>query len=273
MGFMSNHSTFSARNVNMEEQEEKAIDAKCHGKLNYNAPLLSTRRPNGGADAGSRFSRTSSQGVGQDSSNRVPFSWEQTPGNPKDLETDVTHDTAVVPLPKLPPGRWHPANEPVKVAKTIRRPDNAEHDDGCDGDIEDDDDEDGENDDYDIFSDAIDIFSLSESVDMVESCDKVEEEENSGSAQSPSFIIQRFLADASAMASTSGLALSKNLNKKLPRSSGRKSGQSEIAPEGCGFDYFLPWRMKHKPCGLKSPVREASLNTKPEWGGRRKQKR
>ena len=55
--------------------------SKRHRKLNLNAPIMSTRR------FGSVVADTSSSlGTFQNTSERVPFSWEKEPGKPKDTE-------------------------------------------------------------------------------------------------------------------------------------------------------------------------------------------
>lgn len=199
--------------------------------------------------------------MARDTKDRVPFSWEQTPGKPKDLEANDSRGMDVPP-PKLPPGRQQPMKqtpEPCHVDE-----------DGCNGD-------DDDNGDDDVFSDAIDVFSLSESIDVpeVEAC--------GGGGHQSSFMIQRFLTDANelAAASSAALAISKKLNKNPTRernNSYRRGSvpkavdQSYTSPQGCGVDIFLPWWLKLKPCGLKRPVRQASLSVKPQWDATRKKK-
>ncbi|XP_057502267.1 uncharacterized protein LOC130786057 [Actinidia eriantha] len=238
----------------MGDQEERAIDTTCPRKLDYNAPFLSTRRPSGATNL--QLSRTNSKDVWRNMSERVPFSWEQTSGKPKNLETIDTHDMILPPL-KLPPGRLHPPKETFKVNNSdgFRN-----DDDGCDGDVEDEDDD-------DAFSDAIDMFSLSGS-NFIENFNQanwlggINSEIEHSSAQSPSFMIRRFLPDATALAAaSSGLAISKNLNK-IPQTKNYRERSYVSSPKGCGLEMFFPWRMKHKPCGLKSPVRQASVDAK-----------
>ncbi|KAA8517738.1 hypothetical protein F0562_015203 [Nyssa sinensis] len=262
----------------MEGREEEAMDKKCPRKLDFNLPLLSTRHPNGITSV--EMSNTNSLGVSSDVSDRIPFSWELSPGKPKDMDTNDTDDM-VVPPPKPPPGWRHPPIEATKV--------DHDGDDGCDGDVDDgggDDDDDDDSDDF--FSYAIDMLSLYESMDVVDRAKTVnglggglnlEREECSGN-QSPNFMIQRFLPDATALAAASALAVSRNLNRQLGRSSNyqegyvsRTVGQSDSSSlKGCGFDIFFPWSMKCKPCGVKSPVsRQASLNVKhQQWSTKRK---
>lgn len=258
----------------MEEQEEKCTGTKCLRRLDYNAPFLSTRRPNGAASL--QFVRTASRGTWRDTSNRVPFSWEQIPGKPKEVGNCDTVDIDV-PTPKLPPSRWNPPKETTKVRNRDQCHVDKDNDDdeeeelnsdeGCDGDVDDDG--------HDVFSDAIDVFSLGEST-YCNGLGRLNLEiEGSRGAQSPSFIIQRFLPDAAALAaSSSALTIAKNLNKRIPPS-GNSSGRSCVtqpypSPKSCGFDIFFPWRLKPKPCGLKSPVCQTSIQAKSQRSTRRK---
>lgn len=127
----------------------------------------------------------------------------------------------------------------------------------------------------DDFSDAMETFSLSAAIDMVESAEMEKRNGNmlngmeldSGGNQSPSFIIQRFLSDAKALAVSSGLPIPKNVSDQ------RKPQMINGEPKGCGLglDGLLPWRTKQKqkqkpPCGVKSPVRVTSASVKSQWG-------
>lgn len=251
----------------MEEQEEKATATKCPRKLDYNAPFLSTRRPS--RANGLRLSRRSSRGSWVDTSNGVPFSWEQIPGKAKALEKCDTLDINVLP-PKLPPSRWHPPKVTTKIRDRDQchvDDDDDEDDKGCDGDLYDDG--------HDVFSDAIDTFSLGEST-YCNGLGRVNSEiEETRGALSPSFIIQRFLPDAAALAaSSSALAIAKNLNNRPPQSSNSSRGscvsQPYPSPKSCGLEVFFPWRLKPKLCGLKSPVDQKSIEAKSQWSSRRK---
>nr|XP_043637483.1 uncharacterized protein LOC122608438 [Erigeron canadensis] len=204
-------------------------------KLNLDAPLLSTRRPNGPNNQS--LSRVGSW----DSRNRVPFSWEQSAGKPKDTGSTRDVDEFHVPPPRLPPGRKLPENE-------------------YDGD--------------DDFSDAIDTFSLSAAIDIVESAEMAKRNGNmldgvsldSGGNQSPTFIIQRFLSDAKALAISSGLPIPKNISNQTEKYQPR---MINTAPKGCGLgiNSLFPWRTKNKvPCSVKSPVRVTSASVKSQWG-------
>ncbi|KAM7526520.1 hypothetical protein LguiA_016422 [Lonicera macranthoides] len=215
------------------------MDKKCPKKLDLNAPFLSTKRAN------LKIPRANSLSA----CNRVPFSWEQSPGKPKDTENTSDGIGEVLPRPKPPPGRQAPPSELIKFHNGGQH----DHDEGCDGDIEDE---------YDSFSDAIDMFSLSEAIDFVEPVNYFDE---SSGTQSPSFIIQRFLQDAKALAVASS-ALTVPKDTKYTEKCGVYS-----TPKGCGLEILLPWRVKHKPCAVKSPVREPPLKLKPRWGVREKQ--
>lgn len=212
--------------ASMEETKNQIV----HGKLNLNVPPLSTRRvPGSTANSGSR----------PESANMVPFSWERIPGEPKDRATsDDSSNIDCPPPPKPPPGRWQP---PFR-------------DDECYVDRE--------NDDNERFSDAIDIFSLAESVDDVEAYCKATKDRSSVMMErkeycSPNFIIERFLPDAQALAEESVI------NKKVPFSDldldssfsrGVGIGRSHPSMKGCGLGSLLQWRLKPKPCRVKSPV-------------------
>ncbi|KAI3750533.1 hypothetical protein L2E82_21174 [Cichorium intybus] len=209
-------------------------------KLNLDAPLLSTRRPN------ALTSHANTRGTSWDSRNRVPFSWELSAGMPKDIETQVPDDFPVPP-PRPPPGRKLVENE-------------------YDGD--------------DDFSDAIDTFSLSAAIDMVESAEMAKQSSNMlagvslepGGDESPSFIIQRFLSDAKALAISSGLPIPKNISNQQEKC---KPQIIHTSPKGCGLglDALFPWRTKHKPpCGIKSPVRVTAASVKSQWGFKPKPK-
>ncbi|KAL7585824.1 uncharacterized protein LOC111906735 [Lactuca sativa] len=222
-----------------------ATEAKDLRKLNLDAPLLSTRRPN------SLTSHVNSRRASWDSRNRVPFSWELSAGKPKDAGADQVPDDFPIPPP---PGR-----------KLVEN-------DQYDGD--------------DDFSDAIDTFSLSAAIDMVESAEMAKRSTGNMLAgmslepcgnESPSFIIQRFLSDAKALAISSGLPIAKNISNQQEKSC--KPQIIHTSPKGCGLglDALFPWRTKHRPrprppCGVKSPVRVTAASVKSQWGFKPKPK-
>ncbi|KAI3447812.1 hypothetical protein Pfo_004477 [Paulownia fortunei] len=216
----------------MEEDKKQILHGECPRKLNLNVPPLSTRRPFG-VTTDKMLMLAISNTTSKDTTNMVPFSWERIPGEPKDKETnDNFGNIDLPPLPKPPPGR----------------------------DVDDGEEEYGHN---ERFSDAIDIFSLAESVDDMEANCKATNDRSSvilepNGYHSPNFIIQRFLPDAQALAEASVT------NKELPLSSSPYANpsfsravsirRSYHSPKGCGLGSFFPWRMKPKPCSVKSPV-------------------
>ncbi|XVF08323.1 hypothetical protein REPUB_Repub06bG0216600 [Reevesia pubescens] len=284
------------------------MEKKRPRKLNLNAPLLSTRRSGFGHDISDKVSCTNSQVGWKDSSNGIPFCWEQAPGKPKNLErSNIDIDeTAETPRPKPPPGRWRPV---PKEEATNGDHDHYlnHHDEGCDSDVDDYDDDDG------VFSDAIEVLSLTEAIDIVEKAEKfhgssdglksrslepsdldginLESLEHSDQyCPSPNFIIERFLPDATALAVASS-ALNNMSKTKLPYLCNYSSGQSPSpcvpqsqavikrsilsSPKRCGLEMLLPWRMKHKLCGVKSPIKEMSITNivQPKTSSTKQQKK
>lgn len=264
----------------MEDDENENI-ATCPKKLNFNARFLSTRRlanlnTNNNTNQLSYTNQQDySNSCNTSSIDRIPFSWEQAPGKPRFVNTrQNSHDNVedITPRLKLPPSWSCPPRETQL---------NDDNDDGCDGDVDDDnydDNDDGGEEvigyrDYDTSSlDEMDVFSLSEAIDIVERSQKFEKqknhslkqklEESKNEYQSPNFIIQRFLPDATALAASSA-----SLNSFNQSCSTNKTETSEAQPvvhshsyssdpKGCGFQVFLPnWHMKSRICGIKSPVK------------------
>ncbi|KAJ4704371.1 Protein of unknown function (DUF688) [Melia azedarach] len=255
----------------MKPEKEKAMDkSTCPGKkLDFNARLISTKRPSG-------FHEEEMCSKFQDTSDRIPFCWEQAPGKPKDSDrSDNIQDceTDQTPRLRIPPGRWHPPREFTSTSDDLQFFRNLHQDDGCDADIDDDY---GADNNEDIFSDAVDVLSLTEAIDIVEKAEKGHgldgfnlESLGHDESISPSYIIERFLPDATALAASSVLSLSKNLSRKLPYNSSQAcvpqaARRSYSLPKGCGLEMLFPWRMKHRICGVKSPVRqENSANFQP----------
>lgn len=227
----------------MEENKNRIV----HGKLNLNVPPLSTRRVSG---------PTPSPGSMPEPANMVPFSWERVPGKPKNRPSN--ENSSPVSRPKPPPGWRHP---PPRVEKSGSGS-------GSNEEI---------NSRNEHFSDAIDIFSLAESVDDVEAYCQATKDRSSAMVEADSgyvssnFIIERFLPDAQALAEESVM------NKKVPFSDSdsdssfsrvvsiRRSHPSSM--KGCGLGSFLPWKMKPKACSVKSPVCDTIIGTnlKQKW--------
>ncbi|KDO56743.1 hypothetical protein CISIN_1g035889mg [Citrus sinensis] len=227
----------------MEEEKGKAMDIACPGKqLDFNAPLLSIKR-HGSSIGEENCCTNNSRGIGkfQDTSDRIPFSWERIAGKPKDSEK----------------------------SDSIIQDDDAQQefsqDNSCEADV--DDDYGDKND--DLFSDAAEVLSLTEAMDIVEKAEKGHgldgfNSESLGHNQciSPSYIIDRFLPDAAALATSSVLSVSESL-KKLPCNHPQACvpqavRRSYSMPKGCGLEMLFPWRIKHRICGVKSPVRQRS---------------
>lgn len=170
--------------MNREKYHPRALD--------LNAPILSTRRPPQSSCCISKAS--SRRGV----SDGVPFAWEQAPGKPKKSIGDVavgdsTRD-ADAPRPHPPPRM---------VTKLKGYGDG----DGDGGNIS------SLSNEEDVFSNAVDVFSLSEAIDILERAErpdhgpndnidrlKLKIAESCGGDASPNFMINRFLPDASALA-------------------------------------------------------------------------
>ncbi|XP_060202177.1 uncharacterized protein LOC132630632 [Lycium barbarum] len=251
----------------MEEEKKE----KCSRKLDFSAPLLSTRRP---IEKSLSSSNNIPPQLSLDIFNRVPFSWEQSPGKPKEMVTNIIE---IVPPPKLPPCMWHTRKE-LATSTTIS------YDEVCDGDIDNDDHDNYEDDarniidNHDVFSDALDVFSLGESIDDMIETDyresntstnkEVVEEPYYYKPSVPNFIIQRFLQDAKELAISTAL---ENSRKKLleDEQNGRPCNFSPKAAS-CGFDMFIPWKIKHKPCCVKNSVVAASPRMRPQWSNRDK---
>uniref|UniRef100_A0A7N0ZX51 Uncharacterized protein n=1 Tax=Kalanchoe fedtschenkoi TaxID=63787 RepID=A0A7N0ZX51_KALFE len=220
-------------------------------KLDFNAPLLSTRR----VMCRSISSRTS----GSHTAERVPFCWEQVPGKPRDDMHRTTPDENLPPQPKPPPSQWHPVSSFGLLAHSSTR---IQLSDGFE--------EKG------TFSD---MLSLSEAIDFVEREAEKKAESHHGHGldgfdsktaassdceDNPSFIIQRFLPAATALAASSVVnnAWNKHQQQELKHGTSGCSSYDEremrAHASGCGLENLFTWRIKHKPCGIRSPVRESS---------------
>lgn len=235
-------------------------------KLNFNAPLLSTRRQH--------HNQISSDT--KESSNGIPFCWEQAPGKPKNLDRRSIDIEAETPRPKPPPGRWR---------RPPKQDHDHDHDQGCDADADVDVHIDYDN--HDVFSDDMEVLSLTEAIDIVEKKEEMLLHYGYGSSSeldddhhpSPNFIMERFLPDAAALAasSSSSTTLTNRYNNSEQTTSPSpspspcvsqsppviKGGSSfSWSPKRCGLEILLPWRMKmrHSLCGVKTPVKEIRSN-------------
>lgn len=258
----------------MVEEKGKAMDIACPGKqLDFNAPLLSIKR-HGSSIGEENCCTNNSRGIGkfQDTSDRIPFSWERIAGKPKDSEKSdsIIQDDDVTPRLRIPPGRLrHHSRREITSSyndsQFFQAQQEFSQDNSCEADV--DDDYGDKND--DLFSDAAEVLSLTEAMDIVEKAEKGHgldgfNSESLGYNQciSPSYIIDRFLPDAAALATSSVLSVSESL-KKLPCNHPQACvpqavRRSYSMPKGCGLEMLFPWRIKHRICGVKSPVRQRS---------------
>ncbi|KAH7656757.1 hypothetical protein IHE45_18G093700 [Dioscorea alata] len=231
--------------------EEKHLE-----KLDLDAPLMSTRR------LCSHTSATSNSIQTKEISRRVPFLWERTAGVPfvnskeEEVEDDDEEEEEILP-PKPPPGRHRSlsAEEIIKVED-----DTSEYDED------------------EVFLDALENLSISESM--------------SSFRRSPSFIMDRFLPAANAIAASSSTfqqAPKKMKRRRAPYSHPHEQRspewlkkprlkqqqcthastnsklelqqcvpRSQSPSKACGLMLFFPWSLKNNLCGFKSatpPVR------------------
>jgi hypothetical protein len=129
-----------------------------------------------------------------------------------------------------------------------------------------------------VFSDAFDVLSLSETFDIIQQSEmavhrhtndglRLKLQESNGD-RSPTYMINRFLPDANALAASSVLHFSNDFNKNVCDTrnheacltgSDRNSCASS-SPKGCGLGLLFSWGMKHKFCSIKSPVLPCSTS-------------
>ncbi|KAI4320093.1 hypothetical protein MLD38_033607 [Melastoma candidum] len=275
-------------------------DKKNPGILNLNAPLLSTRRPF--FPSRQRLS-TSSRPLSPPPPHQcIPFSWELTPGLPKLIDcppsSDSFNDYAphggfFTPRPRPPPGRY------LSSRRHIRRMSLCDRDELDDASY------------YCCYDNptsrpdslsasninAVDTFSLSEAIDALEKAEVDASDSNpsalkrmaeTAEGSSPSFMINRFLPDANALAASSALryysSSSSSWNNKTRRqgSQGSYSSRDEGDEEGevrwwsskaCGMERVLQWGMKPRLCG-DSSRRRSPMVVRPLsiLGGNRRSK-
>lgn len=176
--------------------------------LDLNAPILSTRRPPQSSCCINKAS--SRRGV----SDGIPFSWEQAPGKPKKSINNVTASDSAkdadTPRPRPPP----------QMALRLKG-----YGDDDSGDVS------SLNNEDDVFSNAMDVFSLSEAIDILERAErpvhrandnidqlKLKIAESCGKDASPNFMINRFLPDASALALAAASSALTNYHRHPSRS-------------------------------------------------------
>lgn len=230
-------------------------------------PLISTRR--GSSANKSNLQSDHDYDYSAETSRSVPFLWERVPGVPKEHMVWRNEEEEVF-TPRPPPGHWRP---PLNFNKSTNDGDN-DYDDTTNAS------------ETDMFSDALDKMSLSESLGVP--CRlSVSKEMGPCVTRAPSFIMNRFLPAANALAASSA-ALS---TAALPKYSSRQAcsspndlakprlrdlafadatniraglglGQNQFGDarpasptKACGIMLSLPWTMKRAICGLKSPIR------------------
>ncbi|KAJ1686679.1 hypothetical protein LUZ63_018069 [Rhynchospora breviuscula] len=188
----------------------------------------------------------------------VPFSWESSPGVPKVLsQRDPFSDKELdhVP-PKLPPCRWHPSKGGVN--------------NDCDHELSE-----GSSDYGDAFSDAFDRVSLTEQLGIAGRLSSFRglglKDKEELRNQSPSFIMDRFLPAANAIASSSVVKTPKRRAQKnkpikgelpIPQTNNDMAQMvplsqnveihKEMSSRACGLMVFFPWKMKPIVCGFNN---------------------
>ncbi|ESQ45337.1 hypothetical protein EUTSA_v10010652mg [Eutrema salsugineum] len=245
---------------------EEMMDMNRSRRLNFNAPFLSTKRH-----------VTQEKLPGQFPEASVPFCWETAPGMPKNSSLLKNDSESETPRLKLPPGRlkmnvngensdFDDVSESLTPARLLRmkKRDTQEHSHYTD-------------------RDAVDVLSLTQAIDMVEHPkDSVTEFDDGSSGggdsngyltmestersqdMSPSYIIERFLPDAAALAAVTSAA-SQRRKKKLSYLSATVR-QSCFSPKACGLHVLLPWSTKHRICGVKNAFSPSShIHLQPKF--------
>lgn len=236
---------------------------RSHNQLQLDSPRLPSARR---SVSSSIDNSTNQPNLTRDTSSSklsmmVPFSWESSPGVPKDLgQRDMFSDKELDQLPpKPPPCRWHPSNGDAT--------------NNCDRDLSE------ESSEYDdASSDAFDRVSLSEQLGIAGRLSSfrglglkdIEAMRN----QSPSFIMNRFLPAANAIASSSVLKRPKRTPQRNEQITNRETPipqtnngmvqmmpisqnieiHKEMSSRACGLMVFFPWKMKPIVCGFKNPA-------------------
>lgn len=231
--------------------------SRCIEELHFDVPLISTRRTSSAPHKLEDFN-ASLQAYSTDTSRSVPFLWETTPGVPKD--NVVRNHEEEVYTPRPPPGRWQPPNLNKEAANDVEY--------HCASDAS-------------VFSDALEKISLSESIGIP--C-RLSFSKDAGPIvnRAPSFIMNRFLPAANALAASSAASLPKYPNRR-PQSglsdrtrttlrhltmadqarkiqAGYNHGHYAPDPspspsKACGIMLLFPRSMKPATvCGVKSPV-------------------
>lgn len=134
---------------------------------------------------------------------------------------------------------------------------------------------------HETIQDAVDVLSLTQAIDMVEPPKESVTESDDGSSgggdsngyltmestersEDMSYIIERFLPDAAALAAVTSAA-SQRRKKKLSHLSATVR-QSCFSPKACGLHALLPWSTKHRICGVKNAFSPSShIHLQPKF--------
>ncbi|XP_008806041.1 uncharacterized protein LOC103718826 [Phoenix dactylifera] len=257
-------------------------------QLDLHAPLKSARRSSSSADTISMSYSNSIRVYSTDASQGVPFVWESSPGVPKEAgRAGLSSNGDNGPLPpKPPPSQWRPSGEDSNANGKHQ---GHGHDDGNDSDVDNcsDGTEDG-----DVFSDALEEISLSESLAIAHRLSSCHIEATVDRA--PSFIMNRFLPAATALANSSATTTRKHCYRRAPPSCSHQSqreptkmrtrhrahdarlqvpyfphaeARTDVPSKACGLMFFFPWSLKPMVCGFKSLGRcrtsRANLSASP----------
>lgn len=250
------------------ENNVQAMDFKRPRKLNFNAPLLSTKRF---GFSGVADTSCSSNSLGSIPNKSVPFSWEQAPGKPKTMAASDSICDGDINTPRLrpPPCLWHPLENAAAESDVYNGVLTFDQDDGCDGD----DDEDDNDKNYDVFSDAMDVLSLSETSATIQQSEAAHSDNNDGlrsklaesnSDQSLTYMINRFLPDANALVASSAHFSNDSKVCDTCNHEGYLKGSTRhscaTSPKSCGLEFLFSWLMNNKHCAIKRPVLTSSTN-------------
>ncbi|URD95321.1 hypothetical protein MUK42_30516 [Musa troglodytarum] len=259
--------------------KEPSSNERLLGQLVLHAPLVSTRRSSSSTSTNSVDRSSSTRRrvpSGHLASQRVPFSWESSPGVPKLSRATRPRldEFDVEPLP-LPP-KLCPSGEGNHANALARNLNDDEADVRSSSDDDDDD---------DVFSDALDKISLSGKLDIACRLSSFNDLasgdiERSRVHRSPSFIMNRFLPAATALADSSlrndvhfsrrdvpssAIHLQKEFIKaRAKRGASTRRLQAPFDPHeengrdlpsmACGLLLFFPWSFKPTVWGFKSPA-------------------
>ncbi|KAJ8499944.1 hypothetical protein OPV22_010496 [Ensete ventricosum] len=261
--------------------EEPSSNERLLSQLVLHVPLVSTRRSSSSSTSTNSVDRSGSTRRRVPSSDlasqRVPFSWESSPGVPKLSRATRPRldEFDVEPLP-LPP-KLCPSGEDNHANALARNPNDDEADVRSSSDDDDDDD--------DVFSDALDKMSLSGRLDIACRLSSFNDLASSDIERrrvhrSPSFIMNRFLPAAAALANSSLRndvhfsrravpSSSYHLQKEFIRARAKPGASTrrlqapfdpheengrDMPSMACGLLLFFPWSFKPTVCGFKSPA-------------------